>query len=142
MAANTSPIYTRTPDIQWAESIVTANNTIDITSGTSYLVWTADATEGGYLREIRVKANPSQNTAATVARIWINNGSTTGTAANSAFLTEAGIPATTASATQPLPDIIIPINMAVPAGYRFYLTIGTAPGGSGEFTATGVGGKY
>ena len=142
MAANTSPIYTRLPDIQWVESIVTANNTLDLSSGTSYLVWTADATEGGYLREIRIKANPAANTAATVARIWINNGSALGTALNSAFFTEAGIPATTASATNPNPDIVIPINMAVPPSYRFYLTIGTAPGGSGEFTATGIGGKY
>lgn len=142
MAANTAPIYSRVADIQWVESITAANNTIDLTTGTSYLVWTADATEGGFLREIRIKANPANNSAATVARIWINNGSTTGTSSNSAFLTEVGIPATTASATQPLPDIIIPINMAVPAGYRFYLTLGTAPGGSAEFTAVGIGGKY
>jgi hypothetical protein len=142
VAANTSPIYTRVADIQWVESITVANNTIDLTSGTSYLIWTADATEGGYLREIRIKANPANNTAATVARIWINNGSTLGTSSNSALLTEVGIPATTAIATQPLPDIVVPINMAVPATYRFYLTVGTAPGGSGEFTATGIGGKY
>jgi hypothetical protein len=130
------------PDIQWVESITVANNTLDLTSGTSYLVWTADATEGGYLREIRIKANPANNTAATVARIWINNGSTLATSLNSALLTEVGIPGTTASATNPLPDIVIPINMAVPATYRIYLTVGTAPGGSGEFTAIGIGGKY
>lgn len=142
MAANTSPIYTRSADVQWAESITAANNTIDITSGTSYLVWTADATEGGFLREIRIKANPSQNTAATVARFWINNGSTTATAANSALFTEVGLPATTASATNAQPDFIVPVNMAIPAGYRIYMTVGTAPGGSGEFTAIGIGGKY
>lgn len=142
MAANNSPIFTRTADIQWVESITAANNTIDITSGTSYLVFTADATEGGFLREIRIKANPSQNTAATVARVWINNGSTTGTASNSAIFTEVGIPATTASATNAMPDFIVPVNVALPAGYRVYLTFGTAPGGSGEFTAVAIGGKY
>ena len=142
MAANTAPIYTLVPDVQWAESITAANTTIDITSGTSYLVWTANATEGGFLREIRIKANPSANTAATVARIWINNGSTTGTAANSALFAEAGIPAITASNSQPQPDTVIPVNMGVPPGYRFYLTLGTAPGGSGEFTAVGIGGRY
>lgn len=142
MAANTSPIFTRTPDIQFVESMTAANNTIDITSGTSYLVFTADATEGGFLREIRIKANPSQNTAATVVRVWINNGSTTGTSSNSALFTEAGIPATTASATGATPDIIIPINIPLPASYKVYLTFGTAPGGSGEFTAVAIGGKY
>lgn len=142
MAANTAPIYTRTPDVQWAESIVTANNTLDLTSGTSYLVFTADATEGGYVREARVKANPANNTAATVMRFWINNGSATGTAANSAFIGELGIPATTASATAPNPDFCYPLNFALPAGYRIYVTVGTAPGGSGEFTCTIFGGKY
>lgn len=142
MAANTAPIYTLLGDIQWIGDITAANTNQDITSGTSYLVFTADATNGGYVREIRVKANPANNTAATVVRIWVNNGSTTGTAANSALLTEAGIPATTASNTQAQPDFIIPINFALPPGYKLYLTLGTAPGGSGEFTATAIGGKY
>lgn len=142
MAANTSPIYTRTADIQWITAITAANTTLDITSGTSYLVFTADATEGGFVREVRIKASPANNTAATVARIWLNNGSTTGTAANSALITEVTIPATTASNSAGLPDIIVPINMALPAGYRLYLTLGTAPGGSGQFTAAAIGGKY
>ena len=142
MAANTSPIYTRTADIQWAVNITAANNTIDITSGTSYLCFKADATEGGYVYYVRLKANPSQNTAATVARIWINNGSTTGTDTNSVLFTEQGIPATTTSATAAQSDFTIPCNFALPAGYKLYLTLGTAPGGSGEFMAVTVGGKY
>lgn len=142
MAANTSPIFSRAPDIQWAESIVTANNTLDLSSGTSYLVFTADATEGGFVRELRIKANPANNTAATVVRVWINNGGSLATPANSALLTEIGLPATTASATQPNPDFIVPLNIALPPGYTIYVTIGTAPGGSGEFTATAIAGKY
>lgn len=142
MAASTSPIYTRLADIQWAESIVTANNTLDLTTGTSYLAFTADATEGGYVREARVKANPANNTVATVMRFWLNNGATTGTAANSAFIGELGIPATTASASVSLPDFVYPLNFAMPAGYKIYVTVGTAPGGSGEFTCTVFGGKY
>lgn len=139
---NTEPIYSRVPDIQWAESITAANNTVDLTSGTSYLVFTADATNGGYVRELRCKANPANNTAATVMRVWINNGSTTGTAANSALFTELGIPATTASAVNALPDFICPMNIALPPGYKIYVTFGTAPGGSGEFTVTAIAGKY
>ena len=142
MAANTSPIFTRTADIQWAVNITAANNTIDLTTGTSYLVWTADALEGGFLREIRIKTNPSQNTAATVVRIWINNGSTLTTDTTSALYTEVGLPATTTSATAPQPDFVAPINIPFPAAYRVYLTLGTAPGGTGEFMAMGIGGKY
>ena len=36
--------------------------------------------------EFGVKVNPSQNTAATVVRIWANNGSTTATDTNSCLL--------------------------------------------------------
>jgi len=142
MVANTSPIYSRTPDIQWIGDITAANTNQDLTAGTSYLVFAADATEGGFVREVRLKANPANSTAATVARIWINNGSTLSTAANSAILAEVGIPATTASNSVPTPDFSIPLNIALPPSYRLYLTLGTAPGGSGEFTATAIAGKY
>lgn len=141
-APNTEPVYSKVGDIQWVESITAANNTIDLTTGTSYLVFTADATNGGFVSRVIVKANPANNTAATVVRLWLNNGSTTGTSSNSALVAEQGIPATTASATAALPDFTIPLNMALPPGYKIYLTIGTAPGGSGEFTATAIGGKY
>jgi hypothetical protein len=142
MAANTDPIFSRAPDVQWIGAIVTANNTLNITSGTSYLVFTADATNGGFVQEIRIRADPANNTAATVARFWINNGSTTGTAANSILIGELSIAATTASATAALPDYVFPVNRPLPAGYKIYLTIGTAPGGSGQFSATAFAGKY
>lgn len=141
-APNVDPIYSKAADNQWITAITAANNTADLTTGTSYLVCTADATNGGYVREVRIKANPANNTAATVARIWVNNGSTTGTAANSCFLTEATIAATTASASAALPDYVIPINFALKAGHKLYLTIGTAPGGSGAFSALAVMGAY
>jgi hypothetical protein len=142
MAANTAPIYSRYGDVQWIGNITAANTNADLTSGTSYLVFTADASEGGFLRELRLKANPANNTAATVVRVWINNGSATGTDTNSAIFTEIGIPSTTASSSAPTPDFIVPMNLALPAGYKVYLTLGTAPGGSGEFTCTAVAGKY
>jgi hypothetical protein len=141
-APNSEPIFSRVADVQWAESIVTANNTIDITSGTSYLVFTADATNGGFVRNARVKVNPSQNTAATVVRFWLNNGSTTGTSANSAMIGELGLPATTTSATSPQADFDYGLNMALPPGYRIYITVGTAPGGTSELMCTIFGGKY
>jgi len=142
MAGNTAPIYTRVGDIQWVVNCTAANNTIDITTGTSYLAFTADATNGGYVRELRCKANPSQNTAATVMRIWVNNGATTGTDTNSTMIGELGIPATTTSATQAQSDFTYPLGIALPPGYRIYVTFGTAPGGSGEFMVTAIGGKY
>ena len=139
---NSEPIFSRVADVQWVESIVTANNTIDITTGTSYLAFTADSTNGGFVRNARVKVNPANSTAATVVRFWLNNGSTTGTAANSAIIGELGLPATTTSATSPQADFDYPLNFAMPPGYRLYVTVGTAPGGSAELTVTVFGGKY
>lgn len=141
-APNSEPIFTRVADIQWAESITAANNTVDITTGTSYLVFTADATNGGYVQRARIKANPANNTAATVIRFWLNNGSATTTAANSALIGEITIAATTATATAALVDNEYPLGFAMPPGYKLYITAGTAPGGSGEFTVTVFGGKY
>lgn len=142
MPANIAPIYSRAPDVQWIGAIVTANNTLNITTGTSYLVYTADATNGGFVEEVRIKVDPANNCAATVARLWINNGATTGTAANSSFIGEVSIPAVTVSATVATPEFSIPVNKAIPAGYKLYLTVGTAPGGSAQLSATAFGGKY
>ena len=142
MSANASPIFTKVADIQWIGPCTAANNTIDITSGTSYLVFTADATNGGLVQDLRVKANPGNSTIATVMRVWLNNGSTTVTALNSTLLAELGLPATTTSATAALPDFSLPLGIALPPGYRLYVTFGTAPGGSGSFAVAAIGGKY
>jgi hypothetical protein len=141
-APNTEPVFSRVADVQWVDNVVTANNTIDLTSGTNYLVFTADSTNGGFVRNARVKVNPANSSAATVVRFWLNNGSTTGTASNSAIIGELGLPATTTSATAPLPDFDYGLNMALPPGYKIYVTVGTAPGGSCELTVTIFGGKY
>ena len=141
-AANSQPLFSRVADIQWAESCTAANNTVDITTGTSYLVFTADATNGGFVREIRVKANPATSTVATVVRLWVNNGSVTTTAVNSAIIGELGLPAIATSASAANPDFVYPLNFPLAPGYRIYATLGTAPGGASELTITAIGGKY
>jgi hypothetical protein len=139
---NTDPIFSKVGDIQWAVNMTAANNTIDITTGTTYTVATADATNGGYFRELRLKVNPSQSSAATVLRVWINNGSAVGTDTNSTLYGELGVPATTTSAVNAQPDFIYPLGFALPAGYKIIVTLGTAPGGSAEFMCMAIGGKY
>lgn len=138
MAANTAPIYTRTGDIQWAIACLTANTTTDLTSGTIYLVFTADATEGGRLEKLRIRSLGTN--IATVMRVWINNGSTTGTAANNVLYTEITLGATTVSQVAALREDEIPMLLALPAGYRIYVTVGTTVAAGYDVTA--VGGKY
>lgn len=142
MAANNLPIYTRLGDVQWTTNMTAVNATTDLTSGTIYLAFTADATNGGYVQRIRFKPNNASgtNNVATVARVWLNNGSTTATAANNTFIDEISLPATTGSATAAIPVYELPLNFALPPGYTIYVTLGTAV--AGGYRATVIGGSY
>lgn len=140
MAKNIDPIYPVTPNISWATDVTVANNTADISTGTSYLVFTAGA-NGSYVSDIVVKMSPGVSTAATVMRAWLNNGAATTTVGNSVMIGEVSIPATTNSASQAMPDICLPIRRAIPAAYRIYVTVGTDPGAT-NLVATCFGGDY
>lgn len=142
MPSNTTPIYSKIGDIQWTSNMTAQNTTTDLTSGTIYLAFTADATNGGYVQRIRFKPNNAAtiNNVATVARVWLNNGSATGTAANNTFIDEISLPATTGSATAALPVYELPLNFAMPPGYTIYVTLGTSV--VGGYRATVIGGSY
>lgn len=142
MAVNNLPIYTRRGDVQWTSNMTAVNATTDLTSGTIYLAFSADTTEGGYVQRIRFKPNNNTgvNNVATVARVWLNNGSTTATAANNTFIDEISLPATTGSANAALPVYELPLNFAMPPAYSIYVTLGT--GVAGGYRATVIGGKY
>jgi hypothetical protein len=141
MSANNQPIFTRLADVQWTISAMTvANTTTDLTSGTIYLAFSADSTNGGYVQRIRFRTLGS-NSNATVARIWVNNGLTTATAANNALFDEITLPTTTVSQVAAQANYELPLNFALPAGYGIYITLGTAPTSAG-WEATVIGGKY
>lgn len=76
--ANNAPIFSRLGDIQAGELLITQGSITagDYTGAGIYNVvaHTADATQGGFVQRLRFKAAGS-NSAATVARIYINNGS-------------------------------------------------------------------
>jgi len=139
MPANVQPIYTRVPDIQWGTSSVTAaNTTTDLTSGTIYPIFTADTTNGGFVQRIRFRSLGTN--VVTVGRVWINNGSTTGTAANNTLWDEITLNATTVTQTSALATQELPLNIALPPGYIIYVTLGT--GVAAGFDVTVIGGKY
>jgi hypothetical protein len=140
MASNTDPIFSRAPAISFNSYITAANTTADLTAGTSYLLFTADATNGGFVTKLRLHATPAGNTTATVLRLWINNGATTGTATNNVLYDEITLPATTASGTAATPNYEIPLNFALPPGYTLYATIHTAS--ANGWSATVIGGRY
>lgn len=138
MAANQLPIYSRLGDIQWHEAVITANATQDLTSGTIYSIFTADATNGGFLTKIRFR--PKGTNVVTVARIWINNGGANTVAANNACWDEVTLPATTGSAVTELAVTERALGFALPPGYRIYVTLGTTV--AAGFHCSVIGGKY
>jgi hypothetical protein len=138
MTANTRPIYTRAGDVQWGATAITTANTAKDGTGTVLLVFTADATEGGFIQRIRFR--PAGTNVATVARIFINNGSTPTTAANNIFFDDITLSAITNSEVAQQTMFELPVNLALPAGYRIYCTIGTTVAAGWYVSA--VGGKY
>jgi hypothetical protein len=147
MAQNTNPIFPLVPVNSWVSGTaatagtpgLSANTTTDLTAGTIYgPIFTADATDGSRLDFIKVR--PLGTNVATVIRIWINNGSVTTTAANNTLYLERTLSATTVSQTAELPDIILPLNISLGAGYRVYATFGTAV--AAAFHLTAIGGDY
>lgn len=137
MAANTAPIYTRTPQVEWS-TVITAANTAKDGTGTVVTVFTADATEGSYVDCIRMRAIGTN--VATVVRVFVNNGSTNATAANNALIAEMTLAATTISEVAMQNDMVIPLKFGLPAGYKLNITLGTAV--AAGYIPSAVGGKY
>ena len=104
------------------------------------MCFSADTTNGGYVQRIRFRTLGT-NSNATVARVWINNGSTTGTAANNILWDEITLPATTVSQVAAQANYELPLNFAMPPGYTIYVTLGTAPTSAG-WAISVIGGKY
>jgi len=151
MPGNTQPLYSKVADIQSPGEIVgpTANTAQDGTSSATSMdqVWQADATNGGFLEKIRLKAAGSP--AATVARVFLCSVTgaftmgTTNTVVNTWLIAEKGLLAVTLSQTLGQVDVDIPINMAIPPGYRVLIAFGTSTGAAGTgYVATGIGGKF
>lgn len=142
MSASTSPIFTKTPDIQWITGITTANANFTLASGTQYQVFQAttgaSGGNGAYVSRIRFRALGTN--IATVARVWITNGGATGTTANFNVWDELSLPSTTANSAAALPTFELPLNFALPAGYCLVVTLGTTV--AAGYSATVIGGEY
>jgi hypothetical protein len=148
MAANTDPIYSRTPDIQVVGSVYpgTAANTATDGTGACAVIFQADATEGGFVQKVILKAIASP--IATCVRIYYCTVTgaftpgTTNTAANTSLIAELSLPAFTASNTSASPQYEIALNLPMPAGTRLLIAYGTATGSNTGYATTVVGGKY
>lgn len=137
MAANTAPIFSIAGDIEWGPTAITTANTAKDGTGTVLTCFTAGV-DGGFVQRIRFRA--AGTNIATVARVFINNGSTNATAANNILYDEITLAATTLSEVAALPVYELPLNFALPAGYVLNVTLGTTIA-AGYYVSV-IGGKY
>ena len=139
MALNTNPIYSGVGDVQWTTVLTAINSSYDATAANAAIVFTASVS-GSFVQRIRFKASGS--TTATVARVFINNGATSASAANNVLFDEITLPLTSATQTAATAVYELPMNAALPAGYRILTTLATAQAVGGGWYATAVGGSY
>jgi hypothetical protein len=137
MAANTQPIFSIAGDVEWGATAITTANTAKDGTGTVLTVFTADV-DGAFVQRIRFRS--AGTNIATVARVFINNGSTNATAANNVLYDEITLAATTLSETSALATYELPLNFALPPGYVLNVTLGTTIA-AGYFISV-IGGKY
>lgn len=137
MPGNLSPIFSKIGKIGFASTITLANTAKDGT-GTVDVVFTADATNGSFLQKLKIR--PKGANVASVLRIFLNTGGVTTTAANNTLLDEISLPATALTEVAAIAGFEYPVNLALPAGYRAFVTLGTAV--AGGYAVTGIGGDY
>ena len=137
MAANTQPIFSIAGDVEGGATAITTANTAKDGTGTVLTVFTANV-DGAFVQRIRFRS--AGTNIATVARVFINNGSTNATAANNILYDEITLAATTLSEVAALPVYELPLNFALPAGYVLNITLGTTIA-AGYYVSV-IGGKY
>lgn len=141
---NNDPIYSRVGDVSvngtttMATGMVTATGDYTGASANHVQVWTADATNGGFIQRLRFKATGT--TVASVARIYINNGATHVTATNNSFYGEISLPAVTAINTAATSDIDYPMNFALNPAFQIWVGLATTVAAS--WICIAIGGKY
>ena len=128
------PQFTTTPNVS-SILVTTANTDYSLATGTSFLCFTAGAS-GSFVGFAKLK--PVGAAAASVIRIYINNGGTVTTVTNTWLIGEITVAVASTSATSALAEYSIPLQFALPAGYKIYASAGTAT----NFQVTVIGGDY
>lgn len=145
MAVNTSPKFTLTPTISWAK-LTGVDSLTDGTDADVALLFTADATDGSFLKKIAVQpisTSGSTTTSATSLRLYLNNGSTPGTATNNVLWRDFLIPAVAVNITGTAGVVgqEYMFNEQMPPGYRVYCSV-TALAANTQINVIAFGGEY
>jgi hypothetical protein len=140
MPANTAPIFSNAGAVSLGTAITAIVSDYTGTGANNVVAFSANASNGGFVQRIRFKA--AGTNAASVARIYLNNGSANTSAGNNTFYGELSLPATTASTTAGTVDIDYPLNFALPPGYRIVIGISAASTLASGWVPTVIAGAY
>lgn len=148
MAGNATPQFTKNGKV--SSVLITAANTSSQGTGTiatdTFLVVTADATNGSWIETVRLIATATAptTTTATVARIFLSTvASGAITSATAFLLAEVTLPATAAdNASTSVPPIDVPIQFRLPPGMTILATNHAAPAANTAWRALAIGGDY
>jgi len=132
MATTSASWLTKDGDGGAAGPVKTANANRDGT-GTVNTLYTGGA-NGSSISKISFRS--AGTNVETVARIFMNNGSTNTTAANNILIAEVALPATSASQVGASPPVDIKGPDFLPAGYKVLVTIGTTVAGGWFISCT------
>lgn len=141
--ANNSPIFSKAGDVSsngttgMAPTLTTGSNTYDGTNAVAVAVFTAGAS-GAFVQRLRFKAIGTN--VPTVARIFINNGSTHTSAANNSFFGEISLPATTAASATATIDEDYVLNIAINSNFVIFVMLATTV--AAGWVVTPVAGQY
>lgn len=148
---NRDPLFSGAPDVQVGGAVLgpTAQTGQDGSASSGiYQIFQADATNGGFLQKIVLKANGSP--AQTGVRFYVCTNptgaftaGTTNTTANTSLYCDATLGAQTLNQTTGSQSIEIPFNIALPPGYRILVSFGTSTGAAGTgYVTTAIAGKF
>lgn len=138
MVANAIPRFPAIGEVQWGATALATANTAKDGTGTVLTVFTADATDGSWVRSVRFQ--PAGTNIATVGRVFVNNGASNATPANNIYFGQLTLPATTNSEVAALFAPEFPLGFWLPAGYKINCTVGTTV--AAGFFISVVGGGY
>lgn len=143
MAANTQPVYTKKGNLTangsttMSAALVTATGDYTGVSANHQLVHTAGA-DGSYVKRLKFVADGTNT--ASVARIYLNNGSAHTTASNNQLIGQLSLPGTTAINTAATAEPEYPLEMMIPPGFTIWVGLGTTV--AAGWICTAVGGDY
>lgn len=150
MAANTSPIWTLTPNVGAADitnTVANVNTSAPGTIGTTCFLAFSSGVDGSYLQKIRfsfVSTTSVISSIATTLQVYLSSINTgVATSANTELIAQAqaAAQAITVVTSSPYP-IDIPLNFAIPASRYILVSQSVAQTTNSNWQAVVIGGNY